>query len=157
MTREFVTNSAEETVTLGSSLALQFPEIPLFLISGDFGVGKTTFIKGLASGLLFAGQETSEEVRSEVQAEIKSPSFTLVNEYPYGERRVYHADFYRLHSERDLDFIDFDEVLREGNSRVIIEWFDKIPLLETLQKSFPHVVLEVRFLSDSERKIIVTD
>ena len=154
--KNFTTASAEETILLGRKIAAEYSKTPLFLISGDFGVGKTTFIKGLASGLLLSEETSIQEDEAQLLAEeIKSPSFTLVNEYPRGEKKVYHADFYRLNSEDDLDFIDFDEVLSNEKNRVIIEWFDKISLLDSLQKSFPHIILEVRFLSDSERTITV--
>lgn len=156
--KTFTTVSAEETILLGRRLATEFPKTPLFLIAGDFGVGKTTLIKGLASGLLLSEEKNTcdDEVRT-LADDVKSPSFTLVNEYSHGDKKVYHADFYRLNSEEDLDFMDFDEILMNQNNRVIIEWFDNISLLNSLQKSFSHIILEVCVLSDSERIITLTN
>ncbi|MBI2360923.1 MAG: tRNA (adenosine(37)-N6)-threonylcarbamoyltransferase complex ATPase subunit type 1 TsaE [Deltaproteobacteria bacterium] len=81
---------------------------------GELGSGKTTFVRGLAEGL---------EVST--QAWIRSPSFTLINEYE-GRLPVYHIDLYRIGSAADLAELSLREYLfSDGVSA--IEWFERLP------------------------------
>ena len=49
MTREFTTNSAEETIALGRELAPLLTPPKLVVLRGDLGAGKTTFVQGAAA------------------------------------------------------------------------------------------------------------
>ena len=62
------TNSFEETILLAKSLSSKFEPGGIYGFIGDLASGKTTFIKGLLSGLDFNGM-------------VNSPTFTLINEY----------------------------------------------------------------------------
>jgi len=102
---DFLSKSEAETYRFGSFLAhYVFPGL-LILFSGDLGAGKTVLIRGIAETL------SAENVRS--------PSFTLVNEYP-GVIPVTHADLYRL-SHGDHPFLELEEALEEGRL-VMVEW-----------------------------------
>ena len=84
MSRQFVTESDEETIALGRRLAVNVWAPLVILLHGDMGAGKTTFSKGLVSGLGVAREE-----------EIASPTFTLVHQYgPHP--RVFHVDLSRI-------------------------------------------------------------
>ena len=61
---------------------------------GDLGVGKTEFVRGFVS-VLSPGSR------------VKSPSYTIVNEYLHGTVPVYHFDFYRIGDISELDGIGF--------------------------------------------------
>lgn len=74
----------------------------------DLGGGKTAFVRGLADGL---GSK----------AAVRSPSFTLGNEYPAGELTLHHFDFYRL-SEPGLMQAQLAEILKDPKAIVAIEW-----------------------------------
>ncbi|MBF0273658.1 MAG: tRNA (adenosine(37)-N6)-threonylcarbamoyltransferase complex ATPase subunit type 1 TsaE [Nitrospinae bacterium] len=145
---KYKTISSEETIEFGGKIGRKFSETRLFLISGDYGVGKTTFIKGLVAGIF---QPERDDVKQEIIDSVKSPSFTLVNEYDFAEMTVYHSDFYRLNSVDDIDFIDFEEILQQKNKRVIIEWFDKISSLKELRKDFQHLVIQLHYDGETER------
>jgi tRNA threonylcarbamoyladenosine biosynthesis protein TsaE len=85
----------------------------LVALIGDLGAGKTEFVKGLAAGLGSSAQVTS-------------PTFTLIHEYPDGRLPLYHMDLYRLTAEDELDEIGFDDYLsRPGISA--IEWANRFP------------------------------
>lgn len=75
------------------------------VLSGDLGVGKTTFTKGLAKGL-------------GISQMIKSPTYTIVREYQ-GRLPLYHLDVYRIGD--DPDSIDLDDFLY-GSGVTVIEW-----------------------------------
>jgi tRNA threonylcarbamoyladenosine biosynthesis protein TsaE len=88
-------------------------------LDGDLGSGKTVFVRGLALGLGCGA------------AEVHSPSFTLVNEYPCrrpsaGGRsfRLAHVDLYRIASADELPGIGWDEYLHAGYV-VAVEWPDR--------------------------------
>ncbi len=51
---------------------------------------------------------------------VKSPTYTIVNEYLRGDVPVYHFDFYRISSPEELDGIGFDEYADGGIC--IVEW-----------------------------------
>jgi tRNA threonylcarbamoyladenosine biosynthesis protein TsaE len=110
---EFVTHSAEETIELGAKLARQLPQSCLLVLDGELGSGKTTLVKGIVSGLGVARQE-----------EVTSPSFTLVHEYGV-ERKVYHADLYRVEGAREQATLGLEDLL-EQEAMVIVEWGEKL-------------------------------
>lgn len=107
-------NSVEQTEQIGAALAQAVLELqkPCFVaLNGDLGAGKTAFVRGFAS-VLSPGSR------------VKSPSYTIVNEYRRGAIPVYHFDFYRLEDEDGLDSVGFDEYLTGGIC--ICEWCEKI-------------------------------
>ena len=82
-------------------------------LTGGLGAGKTHFTKGLVRGL--GGTE-----------EVTSPTFTLVHEYSAGRLPVFHFDFYRIETERELTGIGWDEYLDAGGV-CVVEWADRFP------------------------------
>lgn len=79
---------------------------------GGLGMGKTTFVRGLAKGL---GIDESD---------ISSPTFALVHEH-YGKIPLYHFDMYRIESYYDLCSTGFFDFL-ESNGVLCIEWSENI-------------------------------
>ena len=89
----------------------------LFLLSGDLGVGKTTFARSLINSLYDLYNITKPE-------NIKSPSFPIMINYPLKDCEIYHYDFYRLTDKIELQEIGIFEDLEKNIS--IIEWPDII-------------------------------
>lgn len=107
------------------------------LFYGDMGAGKTTLIKALCTAL-------------DVQNSVKSPSFSIVNEYvTLQEGLIYHFDFYRIDSEEEVLDIGFDQYL-DTASWIFIEWPEKIGTF--LPKNSQKV--QLYRLSENERKIV---
>jgi len=104
--------NAGETVTFGRSLGVLLEKGMVLALIGELGAGKTTLVKAIASGL-----GVSEE-------EVRSPSYTLVNEYD-GRLPIYHFDLYRLTDSSELYELGYDEYL-EGEGISIVEWADAI-------------------------------
>jgi tRNA threonylcarbamoyladenosine biosynthesis protein TsaE len=117
MTREITTDSAEETIALGRTLADMLAPPKLVLLRGDLGAGKTTLVKGIAAAFEAAAEE-----------DVTSPTFTLVHEYRGRRANVYHIDLYRVDTPRELETLGLDD-LRTDDSVLLVEWGEKFPRL----------------------------
>ena len=122
--------------TLGESLAADLRGRKIFLF-GDLGVGKTTFLRGLARGL-------------GVCSKIKSPTF--VGEHIHkisSSENLIHLDLYRAESLE----VEKAERLRElfaSKDTVAIEWSERLPKKFLPQK---RVELKLEELKSGEREI----
>lgn len=125
MIKEFHTKSVEETEGIGRELALKLNmEKPCFIaMYGDLGVGKTAFVRGLASVLA-------------PSAKVKSPTYTVVNKYEGGKVPLYHLDVYRINDEDELYSIGFDDYVSTGIC--VVEWS------ENIQESIPSDAISVK-------------
>ncbi len=137
--RTFTTRSEEETGLAGAALAAGLRPGDVVLLRGDLGMGKTVFARGLAAGL---GVDP---------AEVRSPSFTLVNPYR-GRVPVYHIDLYRIDKPADLDELGLEELLG-GDGVAVVEWAERLGSYGTPE----HVEVRIEDRGGSERRITVTD
>jgi tRNA threonylcarbamoyladenosine biosynthesis protein TsaE len=117
-TQEFTTQSAEETIALGRTLAKTLAPPKLVLLRGELGAGKTTLVKGIAEAFHAASEE-----------DVTSPTFTLVHEYHGPAVNLYHIDLYRVDTARELETLGLDDLMAE-NSILLIEWGEKFPRLQ---------------------------
>ena len=111
------TSGVAETERFGAELAQKMiddPSIPRFVaLYGDLGVGKTAFVRGFVS------------VWSPSSA-VRSPTFSLVNEYRSPRGTVFHFDLYRVEDEDDLISIGYEDYLNRRGV-CLVEWSEKIP------------------------------
>ena len=111
---EFITNTPEETGEAGRRLGaiLARRGTPSFVaMYGDLGAGKTVFVRGMAS-VLSPGSR------------VKSPTYTIVNEYRKGPLPFFHFDLYRIADSSELDGFGFDEYLARGIC--VAEWSENL-------------------------------
>jgi tRNA threonylcarbamoyladenosine biosynthesis protein TsaE len=123
----------------GSRLGRLLKRGEIIALIGELGAGKTCFVRGVTQGL---------EVGKE--AWIRSPSFTLINEY-HGRLPVYHIDLYRVEGRAQLEGLNLREYLySDGVS--LIEWFEHLPSDEVEE------FLEVRiaYVDSARRKLTFT-
>ena len=108
--------TTEETEQIGRALAeelLQSGKKSAFIaLYGDLGVGKTAFTRGFVSAIC-------------PTARVKSPTYTVVNEYRGGILPVFHFDMYRIDGEDDLYSTGFYDYLDSGY--LLSEWSENIP------------------------------
>lgn len=142
ITKKYVSTSTDETEKIGALLAnnllKQFPSRLFFItLKGDLGAGKTSFTRGFASVI-------------SPSSKVKSPSFTIVNEYRSGNIPLFHFDLYRLGENADLTEIGFDEYIESGHC--IIEWS------EYLNEDLPENTVEVTIekSGDNERTVTIS-
>jgi tRNA threonylcarbamoyladenosine biosynthesis protein TsaE len=114
-THETTTHSEQETIAFGRRLANALTPPKLVLLRGDLGAGKTTLVKGIASGFGSANEE-----------DVTSPTFTLVHEYRGPRAVLYHIDLYRVDTLRELETLGLDDLMGQ-DSVLLIEWGEKFP------------------------------
>lgn len=105
------TASAEETEALAHAFAALVPENRVLAFHGDLGVGKTTFIRGMARAW-------------GIREAVTSPTFNLFALYK-GTRQLVHLDAYRLHSASDLDALMIEDFLSEPWC-LAVEWPERV-------------------------------
>jgi tRNA threonylcarbamoyladenosine biosynthesis protein TsaE len=111
-------------------------QVPLVILSGPLGVGKTTLTQKIATLL---GS----------QASVSSPTYTLIHEYPTLQGILVHIDAYRLPSAEALFELGLEDYL-ERAKLVIVEWG------EGLLNYFPDALLvKLEFAGDSRIATIV--
>lgn len=135
---QFVSNSAEETQSLGIKIGKYIRTPTLIALTGDLGSGKTAFVQGLAKGL-----DVPEDYY------ITSPTYTLLNEYP-GRLPLFHFDFYRLEDTSDIHSTGFYEKLVNG-CIIAVEWANR--LSENLHMD--HISIEFIIHDDNSRIISI--
>ncbi|MYE12488.1 MAG: tRNA (adenosine(37)-N6)-threonylcarbamoyltransferase complex ATPase subunit type 1 TsaE [Gammaproteobacteria bacterium] len=96
-----------ETLRWGASFADSLEQELVFL-RGELGAGKTTLVRGILRGLGHQGA-------------VKSPTYTLLEPYEFGDRSIYHFDFYRIEDPEELSFIGIDELLSDAALK-LVEW-----------------------------------
>lgn len=104
-------HSTEATEQFGAALWTLLPEKGLVFLRGDLGAGKTTLVRGFLRAAGFTGA-------------VKSPTFTLVEEYTIGERKIFHFDLYRLSDPEELEWIGIRDYF-DQNSLCFIEWAER--------------------------------
>lgn len=113
--RILLSASAEETENIGREFAntlLSEGRKSVFVaLYGDLGVGKTAFTRGFTSAVC--------------DARVKSPTYTVVNEYRGGKVPVFHFDMYRIDGDDDLYSTGFYDYIDTGY--LICEWSENIP------------------------------
>jgi tRNA threonylcarbamoyl adenosine modification protein YjeE len=98
-----------DTIEFGEDLALALKPGDCVALSGDLGAGKSTFARALIRA-----------VADDVDLEVPSPTFTLVQSYDELRIPIAHFDLYRLGDSCELDELGFDEALLSGIC--LVEW-----------------------------------
>ena len=109
-------NDDKQTENIGAQLARTITEKGLgrayIAMRGEMGVGKTVFTRGFASHFGITG--------------VKSPTYTIVNEYKGGGVKIYHFDLYRISDGDDLESVGYHEYV-ESRAYSIVEWSERVP------------------------------
>ncbi len=98
----------DDTRKLARHLLQRAPGGSLLVLSGPLGAGKTTLTRFLAEAL---GSD----------ADVTSPSYTLVHEYPTPQGVLVHIDAYRLPDAAALEQLGLEETLDRARL-VVVEW-----------------------------------
>lgn len=136
-----VTGSPEDTRALGRRLGRLLGGGEILGLSGDLGSGKTCFVHGLAEGLEVGGNSW-----------VRSPTFTLINEYE-GRLPLVHVDLFRVAPGAEMEDLHLEEYFSSG-SVCVVEWFERLDAVrvdEFLGVAFRYVDEERRALRFAAR------
>jgi tRNA threonylcarbamoyladenosine biosynthesis protein TsaE len=139
-----ISRSPEETLRLGKYLSSSLIPGDIILLFGDLGAGKTHLTQGICNGLGL-----------DKDAYIRSPTFTLINEYP-GRLPIYHIDLYRIDSQEEIYSLGLEEVLfNKGIS--VIEWGEKLRSPKNSKKFIlnieDRIEIDIKIVNDSGREL----
>jgi tRNA threonylcarbamoyladenosine biosynthesis protein TsaE len=101
-------NNSDETEAFGAALWHALPSQCVVFLYGDLGAGKTTLVRGLLRAAGHLGT-------------VKSPTYTLVEEYRPNDRAVFHFDLYRLKDPEELEWLGMDDYFNQ-DALCCIEW-----------------------------------
>lgn len=140
MISEVTSNSPSETLILGKGIAKQLKGTELILLKGELGTGKTLLTKGILSYFNIK------------EADILSPTFTLLNQYKNQEINLFHLDLYRIGGNNLNHLPEIDDNLEEGI--IIVEW------AQYLHPSYfflPNVIsIIIEYQEENKRKFFLT-
>lgn len=122
----------------GQKLKSSLNQSPVVIeLIGDVGVGKTTFVRGIAHAL-------------EIKEPITSPSFTISKSYAFDDDKILtHYDFYRLENP-GLMLEDLEESINSSDI-TIIEWGNSVQNL--LPKN--RYQIKLNYADDDSREVII--
>ncbi|MDP9196680.1 MAG: tRNA (adenosine(37)-N6)-threonylcarbamoyltransferase complex ATPase subunit type 1 TsaE [Pseudomonadota bacterium] len=108
---------AEETCTALAGLIAPFLRVPdVIVLRGDLGMGKTTLARALIRQLV------------DLETDVPSPTFTLVQTYDTPSGPLWHFDLYRLSSPHEVEELGWEEALSAAIT--LVEWPERLgPLL----------------------------
>lgn len=133
---KFELKSIENLSELVEYVYSKLADYHVFLLKGEMGVGKTTFVQELLKKLGITDLNGS-------------PTYSLINTYDSGQYgEINHLDLYRLKSVDEAFDIGIEEILN-GRSKSFIEWPEKI---ETLIQE-KHLTLSFTLNSDFSRTV----
>lgn len=141
--KHFTLSSLEETTALArelSKISLEYSQV-IFLLDGDLGVGKTTFVKDFLKSL-------------GIQESVTSPSYSIMNHYQTPSKDYYHMDLYRLSSEWDFEELGVEEIFSsEEPFCFLIEWSSLFPSLWQGYKNIKFIQLNFSLEGENNRKV----
>lgn len=136
---KFISKSESETKNFAKKLASKLKVKDIVVLTGELGSGKTKFTEGFLSYF-------------NLESEISSPTFTIVNEYKNNDINIYHFDVYRLEDSSEFYEIGGDEYFENGIC--LIEWGELIQ--DALPKNYIHIVFEKSTEDENIRILTIT-
>ena len=124
---KFISHSEEETKKLAQKIASNSKKGDIIVLCGELGSGKTKFTEGFLEYF-------------NLQDELSSPTFTIVNDYDTPDFPIYHFDVYRLEDVDEFYAIGGEEYFSSGIC--IIEWG------EIIEEALPNNYIKITFEKD---------
>lgn len=136
---DFLEEEKKEKLTFAKVIAL----------SGDLGVGKTTFVQVVGKIL-------------KIKRKINSPTFVIMKKYSLGKapsgvghptgQSLIHIDAYRLKNEKELLYLGWQEIIKNPENLIFIEWS------ENVKKAMPkkYIKINIEHTKEGYRKFVIS-
>lgn len=133
---EITTNSPYQTENVAETIGKLLKGGEIIELISELGGGKTTFTRGLASGI-------------KSKDNVASPTFTISRVYEGTRLTIHHFDFYRLKNDKLIKH-ELSDVLKDKNNVVVIEWPDLVS--DVLPKD--RLTVKFEYLNEDSRKLL---
>lgn len=146
-TKKYISNSASQTKKIAKYILKQILPVKakkpiVFIIKGELGVGKTTFIKGIGEYLGINN--------------IVSPTYVIYYEYVLINQLIntlIHVDLYNIQDAEEFKYLDLEKYLKPKNL-LCIEWGEKAgEIIELLKRKGKMVYVQMKYVDEKEREI----
>lgn len=138
---KYQSSSPLQTKNFAKKIAKHLKNGDLIILSGNLGVGKTTFAKGIVAYF-------------NKHKNVKSPSFTLTNIYKTKTLDIYHFDFYRIENINEQLNLFYEAYQKEGI--FIIEWGEKIR--EKIKEDYWYIKIKsTKLEARNEKKSLLSE
>ena len=116
-----IIKSLEQLNSLSKKVADHIKEKDFIFLTGEIGVGKTTFTRYLINYL--------QRKEGSNTTEVLSPTFNLLYEYDLKKFKIMHYDLYRINNRKELNNLG---IFQENENAIkIIEWPSVIKILKS--------------------------
>ena len=88
----------EQTEAFGKAIAsflVKSNDFNIIYLDGNLGAGKTTLVRSILKALGWSGA-------------VKSPTFSILEEYHINGIDIFHTDLYRLDGQNDFDMLGLE-------------------------------------------------
>lgn len=112
--------------------------------SGDLGAGKTTLTKEIAKNFMI-----KERITSPTFVLMKNYDISVDSKYYLRFKKLIHIDAYRLEKEEELINLGWNEIIKDKNNIIILEWPEKVKKClnnDTFLIKLKHIDEETRLL-----------
>ena len=116
----------------------------IYLLSGELGTGKTTFIRFFIYSMFVRYLNKKPDP-------IKSPSFPIMINYPLKNFEIFHYDLYRLKNENEIQELNIIENLKKNIT--LIEWPQMVINSLGIDNYF---LIDLKIVNSRERIIKIT-
>ncbi len=113
----------------------------IYLLQGELGAGKTTFVRLLVNNLYLLNNLSKPAI-------ITSPTYPILITYEFNSSQIYHYDLYRVKHLKELEELDFFENLK--NNITLVEWPEMLISLPFFKKYY---LINLDMISETKRKI----
>ena len=107
----FRSETIKDTEDFANLVASLIKKHDLILLKGELGSGKTTLARSIINSKYFA---------NDINHIVPSPTFNLLQIYEFGNRKIGHADLYRVQNKEEIIVLDLQKIVDEGS--LIVEW-----------------------------------
>lgn len=136
----YISKNEQDTIDFAENFAKSLGTGSIVVLTGELGSGKTKFVEGVLRHFNLEG-------------EISSPTFTIVNEYTSDKINIYHFDVYRLEDSDEFYAMGGDEYFSKGIC--LIEWGEIIE--DILPKPYIKITFSKNDSNEDYRKIEINE